>query len=155
MSSYSRTIPQRIKEKRIEANLTQQRLAELTGVKRGVVNAYENGNNSPSLDWLSKFIVICNTTYDYVLDGGGEQDLAIIEEEAAPYGKYDILQLIDNLGDKIDEDLYEAIRLKSSKLIQQLNESQSKVIKLLEQQNQIVGFLKDKLDIDLGDSSDS
>ena len=100
MSSDTNTIQERLREKRLAAGLTQQRLAELTGVKRGVVNAYEHGRNQPNLEWLSKFVLICGTSYDYIVDG----QTATVNEVQEPqehYGTPSLRHLLEEISPEL------------------------------------------------------
>ena len=47
-----------LKRRRKEANLTQEQLAEIIGVKRSVISKYENGTISPSLETAAKIIIV-------------------------------------------------------------------------------------------------
>ncbi|MFI5687936.1 helix-turn-helix domain-containing protein [Streptomyces sp. NPDC051636] len=47
-----RAVGDRIREARLHANLTQERLAELAGMDRQAINRIEQGHSSPLLDNL-------------------------------------------------------------------------------------------------------
>lgn len=57
----------RIKELRVEADLSQKGLAEKTGIKQNTVAQYEKGVAKPSLEVLVKLAIIFQTTTDYLL----------------------------------------------------------------------------------------
>lgn len=57
----------RIKELRVEAELSQKALAEKTGIKQNTVAQYERGVAKPSLEVLVKLAVVFQTTTDYLL----------------------------------------------------------------------------------------
>lgn len=57
----------RIKELRVETELSQKGLAEKIGVKQNTVAQYEKGVARPSLEVLVKLAVIFQTTTDYLL----------------------------------------------------------------------------------------
>ena len=59
-------IGDRIKQLRFQKQLTQQDLADVTGVSRMTIGAYERGTASPSLDFLSKVSERYNVTLDWL-----------------------------------------------------------------------------------------
>lgn len=63
MNVYDK-LKQNLKKLRIQAGLTQQELAEKTGIARANIARYETGENIPPLD----IIVILADFYDISLD---------------------------------------------------------------------------------------
>lgn len=57
----------RLKELRIEAELTQQQLAEMLDVRQQSYARYENGSGEPNLDTVAKLAEIFNVSCDYLL----------------------------------------------------------------------------------------
>lgn len=57
----------RLKTLRLKKNLTQQQLAELLGVTKSVISAYENGTRYPAYDVLVKIARIFKVSTDYLL----------------------------------------------------------------------------------------
>ncbi|MCM1546293.1 MAG: helix-turn-helix domain-containing protein [Clostridiales bacterium] len=57
----------RIKELRVECEMSQKVLAEKIGVAQNTVTQYENGTAKPSLEVLFKLAVALGTTSDYLL----------------------------------------------------------------------------------------
>lgn len=57
----------RIKEARIAANLTQDQLANLLGIKNTTLSGYETGAHDPKSNTLIEIARICGTTVDYLL----------------------------------------------------------------------------------------
>jgi len=57
-----------IKQLRIEADLTQQELADKMGVKRQVINYYENNNRKPKTTDIIKLAEIFDISIDYLLN---------------------------------------------------------------------------------------
>lgn len=58
---------ERLRQLRKERNLTQQQLAELIGVKNGVISFYELGDRIPSPAVLRKLALALHVTSDYLL----------------------------------------------------------------------------------------
>lgn len=57
----------RIKELRVEADLSQKGLAEKAGIKQNTVAQYEKGVAKPSLEVLVRLAIIFQTTTDFLL----------------------------------------------------------------------------------------
>lgn len=57
----------RIKELRVECEMSQKVLAEKIGVAQNTVTQYENGTAKPSIEVLFKLAVALGTTSDYLL----------------------------------------------------------------------------------------
>ncbi len=57
----------RLRQARIDANLTQQRMADLLGISLNGYQKYEQGETQPPLDTLVKLSRILNVTTDYLL----------------------------------------------------------------------------------------
>ena len=62
-------IGRRIAKKRKQSELTQEKLARLTEVSRSLIGQIELGNVNPTLEFLKKFIRICNTNYYFLIEG--------------------------------------------------------------------------------------
>lgn len=58
---------ERLRQLRKERKLTQQQLAELIGVKNGVISFYELGDRTPSPAVLRKLALALHVTADYLL----------------------------------------------------------------------------------------
>lgn len=65
----SEHIGRRIARKRKQAGLTQEKLAKLTTVSRSLIGQIELGNVNPTLEFLKKFIRICDTNYYFLIEG--------------------------------------------------------------------------------------
>lgn len=72
---------QRIKEIRIENNLTQKELGKLLNVDQRTISQYENGNREINLNTLVKLCKKFNVTADYILEIDKEIDKTKIEQE--------------------------------------------------------------------------
>lgn len=57
----------RLRQLRKDRKLTQQQLAELIGVKNGVISFYELGDRIPSPEVLRKLALALHVTTDYLL----------------------------------------------------------------------------------------
>ena len=62
-------IGQRIKELRLENNLTQEELAFKMGVMRQQITRFENMSNSPTIFFLVKYANALDTELDVILKG--------------------------------------------------------------------------------------
>ena len=62
------TFGEKIKSYRKAAGLTQEKVAEIIGVKRSAYAYYETGKSKPKLPILMKIASIYNTTADDLLD---------------------------------------------------------------------------------------
>ena len=80
---------ERLRRLRKERKLTQQQLAELIGVKNGVISFYELGDRIPSPDVLRKLALALHVSTDFLLgiertatlDASGldEQDRLVVQ----------------------------------------------------------------------------
>ena len=68
------TIGGRIKAKRIEAGLSQEKLAEMLMIKQNTLSNYENNSHDVPTDVLSGISKIFNTTPSYIIWGSCEED---------------------------------------------------------------------------------
>lgn len=59
----------RIKEVRIERNLTQKELANLLGVAQNTISQYEKGTANASIEVIVRLSQILQTTTDFLLLG--------------------------------------------------------------------------------------
>lgn len=58
---------EKLKELRLENNLTQKQLAERLGIANSIISYYESGNRFPSYDVLVKISKTFHVTCDYLL----------------------------------------------------------------------------------------
>lgn len=56
-----------LKEIRLERNLTQKQLAEMTGFSLSTINKWENGKKSPNMFSIKILSEILNVSSDYLL----------------------------------------------------------------------------------------
>ena len=57
----------RLKELRVNANYTQQQIAEMLGMKQQSYTRYENNTGEPNLDTVVKLCKIFEVSSDYLL----------------------------------------------------------------------------------------
>ncbi|MFK7004694.1 transcriptional regulator [Flavobacterium covae] len=67
------SVNDRIKQLRIENNLTQTELADKVGLTYVQIGRYEKGKSTPSADVLQKLANVLNTSTDYLMNGKTEQ----------------------------------------------------------------------------------
>lgn len=70
---------ERIKELRLEHNMSQEDLAEILDVSRQSISKYENGTSDPSLDKIHMIVDFFRITYDDLLKG--TSDIESINQE--------------------------------------------------------------------------
>ncbi|MBD5100427.1 MAG: helix-turn-helix transcriptional regulator [Clostridiales bacterium] len=58
---------ERLKELRLEKNMTQTTLAKLIAVDRRTISNWENSTREPDLETFVKLATILNTSADYLL----------------------------------------------------------------------------------------
>lgn len=63
----SMIIGQRIRELRIDAGISQQKLAEEIGVNRSAVSFWESGTNEPKATYIAKLAKFFGVSADYLL----------------------------------------------------------------------------------------
>jgi len=61
------TISKRLKELRLEHDLSQEKLAKICNVKQSCVSKWERGVTYPSLDIIIILVKIYKVTSDYIL----------------------------------------------------------------------------------------
>jgi len=76
------SVNERIKQLRIDNNLTQSELAEKVGLTYVQIGRYEKGKSNPSADVLQKLANALNTSTDYLMNGESEQvEAQLIDKE--------------------------------------------------------------------------
>lgn len=74
------TLPERIRECRLNAGMSQEQLAEMMNVSRQAVTKWESGASSPSTENLFKLAEIFGTTVDLLINEHQENSLTIAKE---------------------------------------------------------------------------
>ena len=89
---------ERLKEKRIEAGLTQVELAKKAGVTARTIQNYELGTRKPTkFEVVEKLAEALNTTAEYLLGQGGMLVLAAQEQGGSKAAK-DIDELVSEVS---------------------------------------------------------
>ena len=89
---------ERLKEKRLEANLTQVQLAEKISVTARTIQNYELGTRKPTkFEVVEKLAEALNTTAEYLLGPGGMLVLAAQEQGGSKAAK-DIDELVSEVS---------------------------------------------------------
>ena len=57
----------RIKELRIDKDLSQEQVAQYLGIKQTVYSRYETGKNEMKIEYLAKLAKFYNVSTDYIL----------------------------------------------------------------------------------------
>lgn len=70
------SISKRIRERRLERQLTQQQVARAFGINKASVAEWESGRTMPTSDRLARLAEILDTTVDYLLRGEASSDIA-------------------------------------------------------------------------------
>lgn len=109
MKTGSKTIGERIKEKREEMGLNQKELAKQLNITPSAVNQYEKGEKTPSTEKLVKLAKILGVSSDYLLGASKEKDIFIDKtilkaftdfKELRPNDRANIMANIQFLKDK-------------------------------------------------------
>lgn len=88
---------ERLKEKRMEAGLTQVQLAEKAGVTARTIQNYELGNRKPSnMEVIQKIADVLNTTTEYLLGSSGTYVVEAHEKGGSKAAR-DIEQLVSEV----------------------------------------------------------
>ena len=88
---------ERLKEKRMEAGLTQVQLAEKAGVTARTIQNYELGNRNPSnMEVIQKIADALNTTTEYLLGSSGTYVVEAHEKGGSKAAR-DIEQLVSEV----------------------------------------------------------
>ena len=88
---------ERLKEKRMEAGLTQVQLAEKAGVTARTIQNYELGNRKPSnMEVIQKIADALNTTTEYLLGSSGTYVVEAHEKGGSKAAR-DIEQLVSEV----------------------------------------------------------
>lgn len=87
----------RLKEKRVEAGLTQVQLADKAGVTARTIQNYELGNRKPSnMEVIQKIADALNTTTEYLLGSSGTYVVEAHEKGGSKAAR-DIEQLVSEV----------------------------------------------------------
>jgi transcriptional regulator with XRE-family HTH domain len=120
LSRILTTVGERIKEYRKKSGLSQEDIAKRVGVSRSLIAQIETNLSNPSLEFLSNFVRIANTTYNYIIEGVEDANLnanlnanlSTFNEPESTYGSEKIKEIeLENMRLKAEnEALYKAFR---------------------------------------------
>lgn len=114
-------IGKRVKDLRVQAQISQQELGNIIGVTKVSVCGYESGSRVPSLDTLVKLADALNTSIDFLLG----REIPVVNEESRNYvgaiSEYDvefIQELKHNpmLYNKVIKDIKKTVNKMSKKI---------------------------------------
>ena len=74
------TLGEKIKQARIDANLTQEELASKLTVSRQAISKWESDKGMPDIGNLKAMAGLLNVSVDYLLDDGSTLDLGVTRE---------------------------------------------------------------------------
>ena len=104
----------RLKEKRVEAGLTQAELATRAGVTARTIQNYELGTRKPqNVEVVQKLADVLNTTTDYLLGNADRQILAAYVRGGSKAAR-DVEELVSEIsglfaGGELDEEEKDAV----------------------------------------------
>lgn len=107
MATNTSTLPERLKLLRAERGLSQNALADLLGLSRGIIGNYEIGARAPDYETLRQFAHFYDVSLDYLL---GETDIRqrlLSEPQAQRYEK--LLNEVDILPERLQTQLEESL----------------------------------------------
>jgi transcriptional regulator with XRE-family HTH domain len=88
-------IGDKIRERRLELELTQSQLSELTNIKKNTISNYENNVSSPSEENIFKLMEALKCDANYLFEWEKVQDFKLSIEEKKHIKKY---RTLDNYG---------------------------------------------------------
>lgn len=97
-------IGNKIKERRLELELTQAQLAEITNIKKNTISNYENNISSPSDDNMYKLMEALKCDANYLFDWEETEDIKLSLNEKKHIKKY---RTLDKYGKKAINELLE------------------------------------------------
>lgn len=95
-------IGSRIKERRLELNLTQVQLAMLTGIKKNTISNYENNISSPNEENILKLMKALKCDANYIFEWTENEDISLSLSEKKNIQKY---RTLDEHGKKVVDNI--------------------------------------------------
>ena len=92
-------LPLNIKHLRSKKNLTQSRVEQMIGLKRGNLHAYESGKNIPPLPVVIELSILFQVSIDELINS----DLTAVNETAEPEVKYLTKQHLYNFHELVQK----------------------------------------------------
>ena len=74
------TLGERIRQCRMDAHLSQEKVAELVGVSRQAVTKWETNQSAPSTDNLFRLAEILGTTVDFLASPEQSEEISLAEQ---------------------------------------------------------------------------
>lgn len=106
-SDHDSDFPRRLRELRVNKNLTQEELGEIVGVHANHLGRYERGLTIPSTDTLTRLAEALNVSPEYLLRGNTEK---AFRTEFTDAELMEMFQEIENLPDEEKDPLKKVIR---------------------------------------------
>lgn len=100
----------KIKQLRIEKELTQSELAKMLNVKKTTLGAWERGTNEPPLFYVIKLADYFNVTIDYLTGREEEDGRIIVQELELPSDEKKVLEKYRILPPELKAVSYEYIK---------------------------------------------
>ena len=95
---------ERLKQLRLEKNLSQKKLAESLGISQQLINNYENGHHEPGIALLKKTALFFAVTIDYLVGLGNERQPSLKSGEA------ELIKLYRTLPDKVQQNAFNLLK---------------------------------------------
>lgn len=95
-------LPEILKKLRLERNMSQAMIEELTGIDRTTISAYEKGIRDPSLKNLIKLANLYKVSLDYLCGRINRKTIDITDESDATQKRILVI-LYNNLYNKVGE----------------------------------------------------
>lgn len=91
------TFGERLRELRIEKNLTLDELKDRLNTTKATLSRYENSLRDPKIDFANKVATYFNVSLDYMLGSSDKREKAPIENTKAELSKELALKLVNEL----------------------------------------------------------
>lgn len=93
-------LPERLKELRLERNLSQRQVAEQIGVSASVISGYENGDRTPSIETLLSLSYFYKCSIDYLVGKVPQKSVTCLDISSLSDKQINALHaLIDSMKD--------------------------------------------------------
>ena len=111
-----KTICDNLKRLRLKNNLSLKKAGELMGMSAPALLKYETGKTVPSMDRITKFASVYNTTIDEILDKGESADIKFTNFKCKPRTPKIIEEKIKTIINKKIDNYFELLELSDIKL---------------------------------------
>lgn len=128
-------IGSRIRQRRLELNLTQVQLAMLTGIKKNTISNYENNISSPNEENILKLMKALKCDANYIFEWTENEDISLSLSEKNHIKKYRTLdehgkKAVDNILDIEYERYLSIVENNSDPEIQNKTNKSGKTVKV-------------------------